>query len=425
MTRKAAAYGFIVLYAFVLLTGDTILTFVYVFPVLGCLFITNDYKLIRNFSFWGILANIISVTYSFVVQHNLGADNIADREIQMLGTLLVMVLASVACFFSQKLNDVKVKAISEKEKNQEAMFTDSMEVLMAVHKAVDIILEEVKDLSHTAEISANSMAEITLGSAQTAESIQDQLSMTSDIQKVVEELTEMSLAINELSQKTHTYINQGIGNMSKLNDSAETVKSNNNIVLEQMGQLQKDNQEAMNIISMINDIAEQTNLLALNASIEAARAGEAGKGFAVVAGEITNLANQTQNATESIKKIIDGLMGASGRSYEAVESMTEITEQQNTYIYDTETTFNNIKTSMEQVSSDINEQTSMMKSMKKANDEIVESISTISSVSEEVTANTQETSNIAENNQIVAKKVMGLIENVLKQIQVFSDKYAK
>jgi methyl-accepting chemotaxis protein len=52
-------------------------------------------------------------------------------------------------------------------------------------------------------------------------------------------------------------------------------------------------------------LADQSNLLAVNASIEAARAGDYGRGFAVVAQEIKSLADQSREATNQVRIIID------------------------------------------------------------------------------------------------------------------------
>jgi methyl-accepting chemotaxis protein len=61
------------------------------------------------------------------------------------------------------------------------------------------------------------------------------------------------------------------------------------------------------IIDTVKDLAAQSNLLAVNASIEAARAGEQGKGFAVVANEIKTLADESKEATEQIRAILEDM----------------------------------------------------------------------------------------------------------------------
>lgn len=99
--------------------------------------------------------------------------------------------------------------------------------------------------------------------------------------------------------------------------AAELTESSKSIVNE----LDESAHEIGKVVEVIQDIAEQTNLLALNATIEAARAGEAGSGFAVVATEVKQLASQTAQATEGIRKRIEQMQGV---THQAASSMGEI-----------------------------------------------------------------------------------------------------
>jgi len=88
-------------------------------------------------------------------------------------------------------------------------------------------------------------------------------------------------------------------------------------------ELGKASEEIGGIVGAIERIAAQTRLLALNATIEAARAGEAGRGFAVVAKEVKTLAQQTAQATEDIRRRIEGLLS---RVVSVVDSMARCDE---------------------------------------------------------------------------------------------------
>ncbi|MEO5331168.1 MAG: nitrate- and nitrite sensing domain-containing protein [Magnetococcus sp. YQC-5] len=73
------------------------------------------------------------------------------------------------------------------------------------------------------------------------------------------------------------------------------------------------------ITMAVNNLAQQSKMLALNASIEAAKAGEAGKGFAVVADEVKNLAEQSQQFTIQVQRILEEIRHATDKAVMATE----------------------------------------------------------------------------------------------------------
>lgn len=75
--------------------------------------------------------------------------------------------------------------------------------------------------------------------------------------------------------------------------------------IDMMQSVSNDNNQIVDIISVIDRIAFQTNILALNAAVEAARAGEAGRGFNVVATEVRNLALHSATAAREIQSLIE------------------------------------------------------------------------------------------------------------------------
>ena len=136
--------------------------------------------------------------------------------------------------------------------------------------------------------------------------------MSANIKTVAAAVEEMTASIGEVARNAE----QAAG---VAQDAAHLAQNSN----DKIGQLSAAADAIGKVIEVIQDIAEQTSLLALNATIEAARAGDAGKGFAVVATEVKELARQTAEATEDIRKRIEAIQGSTG---EAVSSIGQITE---------------------------------------------------------------------------------------------------
>ncbi|WP_163998016.1 methyl-accepting chemotaxis protein [Pyxidicoccus caerfyrddinensis] len=65
--------------------------------------------------------------------------------------------------------------------------------------------------------------------------------------------------------------------------------------------------EIAGIVDAVKTLADQSNMLAINAAIEAVRSGDSGKGFGVVAREMRSLADQSIQATQRIRDVLDGV----------------------------------------------------------------------------------------------------------------------
>jgi methyl-accepting chemotaxis protein len=91
-----------------------------------------------------------------------------------------------------------------------------------------------------------------------------------------------------------------------------------------IGRLAASSRDIGDTVKVITAIAQQTNLLALNATIEAARAGESGKGFAVVAGEVKELAQETEGATDDITAKVLSIQQDTNLVTEAIGEIVEL-----------------------------------------------------------------------------------------------------
>ncbi len=163
----------------------------------------------------------------------------------------------------------------------------------------------------------------------------------------------------------------------------------------------------------ILSISSQTNLLALNASIEAARAGEAGKGFAVVAEEIRQLADDSRQAVDKIRKVTESVIKnvaflsessvklldfMNEKVMEDYKGMTELAE-----MYQKDAAFYN------DISGELG---TSSREMSASMDEINESIAAITELVGEIADSVQSMENSAENSNENSEAVMKQMEEL-------------
>ncbi|WP_404344217.1 methyl-accepting chemotaxis protein [Vreelandella venusta] len=157
------------------------------------------------------------------------------------------------------------------------------------------VLIDVRTSSESVHHAANEIAmggqDLSRRTDNAASSLQQTSASVEEITSTVQHTASSAKEANKLSHAATEVAKEGGQVVSNVVTTMEDISNASNKIGE--------------IVTLMNSIAFQTNLLALNASVEAARAGEQGRGFAVVADEVRKLAGRSSDAANDIQKLIE------------------------------------------------------------------------------------------------------------------------
>ncbi|QXI52709.1 methyl-accepting chemotaxis protein [Pseudomonas alvandae] len=166
--------------------------------------------------------------------------------------------------------------------------------------------------------------------AVTLDSTQGLQQQNNEIEQAATAVTEMTTAVEEVarnavstSDATRQSSESATLGQERVSDTVEAISALASDVQVTGGLVQSlanQSQDIGKVLDVIRAIAEQTNLLALNAAIEAARAGESGRGFAVVADEVRALAYRTQQSTQEIEQMVQGMRNGATQALDSMQA---------------------------------------------------------------------------------------------------------
>ena len=388
--RYAMMISFFIFYLGISVTSSIKMIFVCVLPMLVMNIVFNDPKFTVMFTIIAEIVNIFAVIYRM----GIAKDGYVEPDYAVVQIVFVGLTGLICCMatkFVSDINDEKMNIVHREEERQRGNSETLMDIGHTMSNGVEESVLKMNALRESIEETQKNMAMITSGINDTANSVQDQLEMTGNIQEQIRLVTDTSSQI-----------------------AGEDVKNSLNLLQENTNSMKK-------IVSMISDVADQTSLLALNASIEAARAGEAGRGFAVVAGEVNSLSVQTQSATTDITNLIDEISEQVDSVVEKTSVLLDNNARQNA---NTETT-NEKLIQVQKCSHDIDgnsdkliDAVSMLQS---ANAEIVNNVSNVSAVSQEVAAQATATYEEAAKNLLIVEDMMEIVNRLNESAEIINN----
>lgn len=279
--------------------------------------------------------------------------------------------------------------------NVKGLIDKAQKVKDTISLSTDEVSDSAKQLLIATQNISTSIEEIRQGIVQQAEDSEKCLRQSDELTTRVNQVSYNVTTIEKLTEDSKAVVQQGLVSIDILRDkSEETTKITNNIIGD-IESLEAESESIGKIIGVINDIAEQTNLLSLNASIEAARAGDAGRGFAVVADEIRKLAEQSVRASGEIATIISSIQGKTKLTVTTVQKSENIVKSQGNALLNTIDLFQKIDASVGMIAKELTEITSGISGIKVAENTTLNAIESISAVSEETAASSEEVDSAA------------------------------
>lgn len=306
--------------------------------------------------------------------------------------------------------------------------SELLKIIGGIKESTSLLVQSSDVLEQTSHQTYSGISEvqstvstITDGATQQANDAQN---ASDNIQYMGNLITETGKEADELNESADTMkaaSDAASATIDELKKISLEVKDAISIISEQTTQTNTSAQSIHEATQFISEIASQTNLLSLNASIEAARAGESGRGFAVVASQIQTLAEQSNEASGNIEKIVSNLTINSEKVVHTMIQTQEIIEKQNQHIEDTANAVNGVIQELEASIDRIRSIEHKTSELEKARNEIIDIIASLSIIAQQNAEGTSQTNTAITDMADRFKNIEDSTENLRNTADMLAD----
>ena len=201
-----------------------------------------------------------------------------------------------------------------------------------------VVVMKIRDASEKVEEKTKEVQKISLIISENGEEQVNQINNTAS------EVLELTDLIDKISHKTHkgeNVANQALKSSEYGTESVkESIHAMNSIKLNMgetirlMKRLDDFSSQISKIMDLLADITDETRVLGENATVQASKAGEAGKGFKIVADAVTSLSSKATDATIKVSALINAtktdiqeIVSAMDKTNMEIERGTQLSEK--------------------------------------------------------------------------------------------------
>lgn len=409
--RYFAVGGYALVYSWLLFSFSDFYISISLVAVLIGTIIYYDSKFTNIFAFYILVVNSIR-TIAFII------NGVGSTLLVEITSLMIIVLCVVTIIFSTRIGKLflrdTVGAISDERTKVDVILSEVLEISSIVKSDVDSTSKTINELSESTDTVNITAEEISQSISSVTHSIIEQTRMTEEIQNDIIDTENSTNNVLSIVTESSASIETSLKAFQQLKTHSQEITTINENVADAMNELQENTKAVNDIIGVIVDVSNQTNLLALNASIEAARTGEAGKGFAVIANEIRALAEKTRESTKHITYILEQLNNKAAYASNIVNHSIEVTTKQSESINSASESIDRVHSNMSMLSTNITDINNKVTQVSNSNQTIVDNISQVSAVCEEIVAGTENAASITNNSKLLAERAVTILNEVLE-----------
>ena len=333
--------------------------------------------LVLGLTFWASRSFVRPILHINQVANEIAEGDLRDRVKTIRSQNELGQLADNMLLMNRNLRGL----VQQVQSQSAQMAAASEELTASAHQSADAsnqVAGSITEVARAAELQSENAAQILTVSRTMTEQV-DQMS------QAAEAVTGAAAVTTRSAEQGGQVVQQTIRQMNEIGQ--QTAAMQNHIT-----ELNTSSRDIQKMVTLISSIAGQTNLLALNAAIEAARAGEQGRGFAVVAEEVRKLAEESNQAAQTINSLVaknetnlTQVVAAAQNGISGIQSGIAL-------VNDTGETFKQIEDAIHRLSGQVTDITVAIRRIAEENQTLAEAIENIDTASKEVASETQSVS---------------------------------